>query len=379
MEQTHGVTGARRITALDGLRGWAALLVVVHHCLMVLPELAQPYFEDRPPQPGWADVLVYSPLHSLWDGPAAVLVFFVLSGFVLTLPFLRPAEPGRWTAYYPARIVRLYLPVFFAVVLAVALALLVPRETSSSASDWLNVHDLPLTAEVIGRDVTLVFGTTWLNSPLWSLRWEVLFSLALPLYLLLATRWRRFMWLKVAALFATIVAAQALDSPALVTPALTYLPVFGLGVLMAVHHRAGRQQPEPHRLPRPAICLASLLFLSADWWLPADVVAVPLKVAAAAALVWLFIDWPAARKAGDGRWAQYLGTRSFSLYLTHEPIVVSVALLLGGLGDSLLVLAIALPVSLLVGELFFRYIERPSHRAARHVGGLAKRLTTADL
>jgi peptidoglycan/LPS O-acetylase OafA/YrhL len=43
-------------------------------------------------------------------------VFFVLSGFVLTLPFLS----GRpiWPAYYARRLIRLFLPVWASILLA---------------------------------------------------------------------------------------------------------------------------------------------------------------------------------------------------------------------------------------------------------------------
>ena len=33
-----------RLKALDGLRGIAALVVLVHHSLLVVPSLAAPYF-----------------------------------------------------------------------------------------------------------------------------------------------------------------------------------------------------------------------------------------------------------------------------------------------------------------------------------------------
>lgn len=79
-----------RVRALDGIRGLAAVVVVVHHTFLVSPLLANPYQNPYDVRPGtiawWA---TYTPLHLFWDGTEAVFVFFVLSGFVLSLPLAR--------------------------------------------------------------------------------------------------------------------------------------------------------------------------------------------------------------------------------------------------------------------------------------------------
>ncbi len=54
-----------------------------------------------------------------------MLVFFVLSGLVVALPALR--KGFSWRAYYPARLARLYLPIWGSLALAAALVLLIPR------------------------------------------------------------------------------------------------------------------------------------------------------------------------------------------------------------------------------------------------------------
>ena len=63
-----------------------------------------------------------------WDGTGAVLVFFVLSGFVLTLAFTGPAKSGepRWANYYARRIPRLYVPVWAAIALAIGIVAIRP-------------------------------------------------------------------------------------------------------------------------------------------------------------------------------------------------------------------------------------------------------------
>lgn len=86
-------------------------------------------------------VAYHTPLNLLWAGQQAVILFFVLSGFVLVELARRMASRGRWVrSYYVQRLVRLYLPVWGAVLLAVLLALAVPRHTAG-LSPWLTIHE----------------------------------------------------------------------------------------------------------------------------------------------------------------------------------------------------------------------------------------------
>lgn len=77
--------GAGKLAELDGLRGVAALIVVVwHFAFGFLPERIGivPPFD---PEAG----LVGHPAFALIDGPGAVMLFFVLSGYVLPLGYFR--------------------------------------------------------------------------------------------------------------------------------------------------------------------------------------------------------------------------------------------------------------------------------------------------
>lgn len=125
-----------RLRSLDGLRGIAALVVLVHHSLLVVPTMAVGYFGARPPGGTLSWWMTYTPLHLLWEGTEAVYVFFVLSGVVLALPFLRDRHQ-RWSGYYPRRLLRLYLPVIAAVILGTAIAVISQRRPHDAASLWL--------------------------------------------------------------------------------------------------------------------------------------------------------------------------------------------------------------------------------------------------
>ncbi len=105
---THGP--ATRFSSLDGLRGIAAVVVMIHHSMMVLPSLAAPHFTNIHVEPAlsWSWFAAHTPLHWFWAGREAVWVFFVLSGFVLTRWLMRTSRQS-WLAYYSSRLIRLYV------------------------------------------------------------------------------------------------------------------------------------------------------------------------------------------------------------------------------------------------------------------------------
>lgn len=357
---------ADRLPALDGLRGTAAAVVVVHHSLLVSPALATSYRAGSPEPTGWAWWLTRTPLHLAWAGTEAVYLFFILSGFVLALPFTGPGPRPSWTGYVTRRLLRLYLPVLAAVALGSTVVALVGRDGGAD-SWWLAAHDVPVTASAVAHDATLVFGTTVLNSALWSLRWEVVFSLLLPLYLLGARLGGRAWWLGGGVLLGLTAVGSRVE-----VPSLTYLPVFGLGVLMAAHREALLRALARLTAAGWALLAATATGLfTVEWALPATGGAVPVAVTAAALVVVAFLGSPAAVRAGRAPAAQWLGHRSFSLYLVHEPIVVSVAALLPTTGAVLLpaeTLLISVPLCLLTAVAFHRLVEAPSHRFSAAVG-----------
>jgi peptidoglycan/LPS O-acetylase OafA/YrhL len=354
----------RRIRSLDGLRGLAALVVVFHHSLLTPPSFASAY---GGPQTrglsGWAWIVTYTPLHLVWAGTEAVYVFFVLSGFVLTLAV--GAVGFSWRSYYPSRLLRLYLPVCAAVGLTLLVVTAVPRRIIPGTSWWLNAHHEPLTVAEVFVNASLIHRTTYLDSPLWSLKWEVYFSLLLPLYIVAAKKANPY--LGMALMFCAIAVGGWTGNQKIM-----FLPMFALGVLMAIHgDRLMRSIGSREAL---ALTGAAVLAITARWSLHFVLsgrtasAMVGVEALEAVLVVFLFARWSTARRGGESAPVQWLGKRSFSLYLVHEPIVVSVALLLGGRANPLVTLAVALPVALLAADAFFRCIERPSHRLAQRVG-----------
>ncbi|MGJ4846336.1 acyltransferase family protein [Leifsonia sp. Le1] len=385
-EAAHGAAPAatgHRYRSLDGLRGVAALSVVIYHALLVVPAVSVLYIEKAdatPLTPEWW--LFRTPLRLVMPGHEAVLIFFVLSGFVLTLPLLTHRQsPRSILAYYGRRILRLYVPVWGAVAFALLLAVAVPRDPSVGSS-WLATH-LPPTFSAVWHDLVLVLGTSNLDSPLWSLTWEVWFSLLLPvMFVLLKVARVHDWWLGGIALLIALSAVSrfpavldALPLSWLTGGILQYLPVFGIGMIVASRRETIARLATRIRSWWPVIAGALLLMISPSL-VPTGAVYTPVSAALAAVsligvagVVFIALEAP-ARRVLETRPVQWAGTRSFSVYLIHEPILVAAALVTGA--DAwlpwLFVALALLPVVLLAAEGFYRVIERPSMLLSQRVG-----------
>jgi peptidoglycan/LPS O-acetylase OafA/YrhL len=358
-----------RIPSLDGLRGVAALVVVVHRALLVVPSLAAPYMSGYEDVEGIARWLLYSPLHLVWAGTEAVYVFFVLSGFVLARSVLS-ASSFDWLAYFPSRLTRLYLPVVGAVGFAVLTILIVPRVGEESA--WVMFHPSTYTAQTLLDDITLIGGTSNVVAPLWSLQWEVLFSLLLPVFVLVA----RGRWFVATTLICLVLTTVGYLTGVLIV---AFMPMFAVGVALAYQwsrieriSSAVSARPGGNFAWPIAVALASALLCS--YWLLYPIFGSgtqlltwtrPLVVVGAAVLVVSSALWSPLRRLLSRRIFQWLGIISFSLYLVHDPIVVASAFLIG---SSKWTVVLAIVVSLVVAVAFYIVVERPSHRLARSLG-----------
>ena len=107
-----------RLRGLDGVRGVAAAMVVVHHLALSGGWLSDPFATQPNVSSGFERAMTYTPLHLVWAGGEAVFVFFVLSGYVLAGTDI--STPRRTAGFVGKRFVRLYVPAAAAIVLATA-------------------------------------------------------------------------------------------------------------------------------------------------------------------------------------------------------------------------------------------------------------------
>ena len=119
----------RRYKELDSLRGIAAMTVFLFHIAMVLPE-------------SWREgvvwkIIYFSPLRFFVNGEQPVILFFVLSGFVLSLVFFSGKEIS-YVSFASKRVFRLYIPYITAIIFAMMLFLLFSKGGNESLGDLFN-------------------------------------------------------------------------------------------------------------------------------------------------------------------------------------------------------------------------------------------------
>lgn len=106
-----------RFRYLDGLRGLAALIVVLdHYAIGFFPAAVD--VNAAAHYAGIEHWFQSTPLHILVGGNFSVCIFFVLSGFVLSAKFFRTRERGVVLASAAKRYLRLAVPVIASVMLA---------------------------------------------------------------------------------------------------------------------------------------------------------------------------------------------------------------------------------------------------------------------
>lgn len=356
------VHSPKRIQSLDGLRGLAAFLVMNFHLFAMNPTFSNAYDQIERPTPGTAEWwFTYTPLHFIWAGPELVFLFFVLSGLVLARS--SQSTNFEWKTYFGKRLARLYLPVWVAVAFAWISIRLVSRAEDGFGSTWLARRNDHYSAESLRTDLFLIFGDgKFTLSPLWSLKWEVFFSILLPVAVTLFYRNRRPMLLASSLLVVTFAGSVSGWGE------LRYLPMFGLGVILAANWE-GLQAWLQLRLNNPVAAgvflVASISLFTARWWPLA--LGFPdskqdwldaFSLLGSLALVVVTPAFKVLNRVFSSKRMVFLGTISFSLYLTHESVIVTLKTLMPTL-NSWLFAPSAWVAAVAVGAAFYRWVEKP--------------------
>jgi peptidoglycan/LPS O-acetylase OafA/YrhL len=349
----------RRVVGLDGLRGLAALFVVLHHSwLMSFPGF------PRNTGPGWLGWLLY--------GHFAVVVFIALSGFSLAIsPARKGWQLGSKALFAKRRAWRILPPYWAALAFSLFIAWgLGVAQPGSPMPDGKSVL-------VYGLLVQDIFGSPVPNGAFWSIAVEAQLYLIFPLLLVILRRYGAAAVL--AAVTIPVVAISVLaphvsliDKLLRLTP--QFAPLFATGLVAAGIIPAGeriRRLPLHWLAGLAALPVLVLMVVQGSVWTVRNFLWVDLAAAPAIALLLAAV---ATRRPRPLVWVlgtspvRSLGTFSYSLYLVHAPIVVAIATKVvaphvrPGLPAFWLTLAISVPVSVIFARVFAALFEIPFQR-----------------
>jgi peptidoglycan/LPS O-acetylase OafA/YrhL len=311
-------TSSSHITAFDTVRGLAALSVVFSHYIGAY---------------GWPTKSVavkqawtYTPLHIAWDGFAAVSLFYVLSGLVLSMKYFREtSQPNlagfRLTEYLTRRVFRIWPPYLFVFVLSYFLrrwvgyydGATIPHVNTWLFSTWGG--SIPLVQLL--REAFLIQAKDYALVPQgWTLPIELFISFLVPVGILLASRNTGWLILFTLILIGPLGASY-------------YILHFVIGILLAKYYASIRLWLEPRRGWKIAILLLGLFLYTFRYTLPVYLewnlkASIPWIVTGfgAALLIVVVIASERARSILSLGFLRFIGRVSFSVYLLHFLVII---------------------------------------------------------
>jgi len=204
-----------KLLKLESLRGFAALYVVLHHTVT-------------------SKLLVAGVDLSLLFrfGQEAVILFFILSGFVIELSFQKGKDKS-FTLYFLKRFLRIFIPLLM---VFLANYLLIYIKKGATPIDWYNLlGNLLMLQDVKDLKLNVICSPFLGNIPLWSLSYEWWFYMVF--FLLISTIKKNIsLWVYAIGI---VCALSYIIYPFFVNRLLMYLTIWWLGVDLAKVYMSG--------------------------------------------------------------------------------------------------------------------------------------------
>jgi len=325
--------GGQRLAGLDAVRFVCALIVVIGH---------------NPPSwrflgsAGHGAVLVAKLARDMTSGPAAVIVFFVISGFCIHWPHRGNSQPIG-ADYFLRRYIRIGAPL--------GAALLVSPYFGISSGELL-------------------------GSVLWSLYCELIYYTIYPILLRIATRlsWEHLVVVAFAAATAWVVArpnpSGNYTSASVFSDSVIGLPCWLLGCLMAERKLPAVPSTRKIWLWRALVYCTSILALELRFhsFVHYDL---SLNFFGILVMYWLSRELSYHQAKRPWQWLERAGAWSYSLYLFHLAGIELPAKLFRHWSEGAQ-WVVRTPITLVACYLFYLVFERPSHRLARLAAGAVR-------
>lgn len=299
---------------LDGLRGLTALYVLIHHARLALTQSYQNGLVKYPEKYEWYDKAMVYFFGLFKFGHEAVIVFFVLSGFVI---HLKQSQKNfnflnfNLFHFLKKRIIRIYPTLLVSFLLCVILdyaAHLIIKEDLTSLFSKYHLTDFIFNLFLIPDSP--IWGY---NSPIWSLKHEWFFYLIYPLLLWLSFKhWALPLILMISLYFSYVLGLRV---PYLGAASYTLL-VWGLGcVLASIYTNTNGLKYVPYLL---VIILIYPFLNKADQYFPLVDLLFGLIVVGLLSIMMIYGNNLIHIFLKKFVW---LGTFSYSIYLLHVPFL----------------------------------------------------------
>jgi peptidoglycan/LPS O-acetylase OafA/YrhL len=327
-----------------------------------------------------ASLLVGKVFVLFFNGRCAVILFFLLSGFVLTLPYKRGNELSYGT-FVLRRIARIYVPYLAALTLAVLADWQLHQPMQVSA--WFSkTWTAPLGWRLILQHILLIgnYDPAQINTAFWSLAVEMRLSLLFPLLCIPLLRWdrrRAFVILSTLALLdmgSQHFIPHHLDrvSAGNFTDMTQGLISFAAGILLARWLESAKASWA--RTSRAQHLLFFVVSVGLLGWLDAInlgrlwILMNILTIAGGCGVLTVALCSHRASLVLNHRLPAWLGRISYSLYLVHATVLFTLMHLFFGRFTRLQILGPYLFGALAMAAFFYFAVEKPSIRLSRSIG-----------
>lgn len=339
-----------RFEFIDGLRGLAALSVVLFHLNLAI--------QSHHPH---AFPLFLEELFS--TGYLGIQVFFVISGFVIAYS-LREVQINLsfFSQFFLRRSFRLdppyWMVIFITLTLAWIASLTFKSEENFPFSLSQIVYNMFYLPDLL--QVPLIIPVAWTLC----IEFQFYIIFALLLMIIQRTEMKNFYTFFIWSGLALFSILQNTAWAVIPLKPVTFIPhwySFFLGCLTCWAMLG--------RIDKRFLGWNYLMIVVCSYWTPTPHAIVSVGTAL---LIYSIFLWEGLHRVLRERFFQYLGRLSYSLYLIHWPVgmkIVDLAYKLTNDYHPIAVLVVTLFLTILVADIFYRLIERPSHNFSRSVAG----------
>ena len=333
----------------------------------------------QPVIPRWMEQISNSPMHILWDGAAAVNLFFVLSGFCVALPYMRKKNP-RSIEYLPfliRRVFRLYPAYAVALLLCLVAKFFYICPNLDGISAWgrefWQWQSLAYSQWLALAGMIYHADTKLLDPPTWSLVVEMKMAFILPIMFLVYRR--------LAIFFQFVLTFFLLLIMLIYGSSLNYACHFGLGIMIAKERDfIADKVADLSKRQLSILLLAGIFFYTCRWpwkemligWIgisySVNMLFEILNGLGSALLIMIFFHPSIANRLSNSLGC-FLGEISYSIYLLHFPILL---LCVSYLQNWYISFVVLLSVSIVSSWLMFRFVEKPMIGIGRKVSELVE-------